>query len=99
MNKLKEKEKALVERRKKGYYRSKYTHRVAYSKISKAYEPYITRDNLIMLKHKWSTQKNEAMNKSVSSYAPKDKPYCSTPSLATRVEITEAVQMAANHSC
>ena len=98
MDKLKEKEKTLVERRKKGYYRSKHTHRVAYSKISKAYEPYITRENLIMLKHKWSTQKNEAMNKSVSSYAPKDKAYCLTPSLATRVEIAGAVQVAGNHS-
>ena len=97
MEKLKEKEKALVERRKKGYYRSKHTHRVAYSKISKAFEPYISRDNLKMLNHEWSTQKNEAMNKSVSAYAPKDRTYCSTPSLSTRVEIAGAVQVAGNH--
>ena len=49
-----------------------------------------------MLHHPWSTQKNEAMNKSVSSYAPKDRTFSTTNSLLTRVSIAGAVQGANN---
>ena len=49
-----------------------------------------------MLHHPWSTQKNEAMNKSVSSYAPKDRTFSTTKSLLTRVTIAGAVQGTTN---
>jgi hypothetical protein len=51
MDNLKQKEKVLVERRKHGYYRAKDTHPEAYAKIIKVYEPYISRNNLAMLRH------------------------------------------------
>ena len=93
----KQKKNGLVERREHGYYRSKNTHQATYAKIFKVYEPYISRDNLEMLKHKWSTHKNEAINKRITSYTPKDKTYCTTTSLVTRVEMTGAVQIEGYH--
>ena len=89
---LKKKEKTLIERRQNGYYRNKHKHKKAYEQIVEVYAPYITRENLLMLHHPWSTQKNEAMNKSVSSYAPKDRTFSTTKSLLTRVTIAGAVQ-------
>ena len=50
-----------------------------------------------MLHHNWSTQTNEALNKSVSSYAPKDRTFCSTKSLMTRVSIAAGVQVQGYH--
>ena len=44
-----------------------------------------------MLCHAWSTQLNEAMNNSVSAYAPKTKNFGGTLSLKTRVGIAAAV--------
>jgi hypothetical protein len=95
---LKEKEKVLLERRKHGYYRNKEQHKNAYAKISKAFAPYITRDMLAMLHHNWSTQRNEAMNKSVTSFAPKDKTFSLTTSLLTRVNIAGAMHNKGNHT-
>ena len=86
-----------MERREQGYYRCKHKHTKAYSQICKRYQPYITAASLTMLHHQWSTQTNEALNKSVSSYAPKDRTFCSTQSLATRVSIAAAVQIAGYH--
>ena len=93
---LKKKERALIERRQNGYYRDKHKHKKAYEQIVEVYAPYISRENLLMLHHPWSTQKNEAMNKSVSSYAPKDRTFSTTKSLLTRVSIAGAVQGADN---
>ena len=45
-----------------------------------------------MLHHPWNTQKYEAMNKSVSSYAPKDRTFSTTKSLLTIVPIAGTVQ-------
>ena len=47
----------------------------------------------MQLKYVWSTQKNNAMNTSVASYAPKNKHYSGTESLLTRVGITGACQI------
>ena len=55
-------------------------------------KPYLTDDKLKMLMHPWSTQLNEALNNSISSYAPKTKTFCRTMSLLTRVGIAAAVQ-------
>ena len=57
MDNLKQKAKVLVESRKHGYYRAKSIHPVAYAKVIKAYEPYISWDNLPMLRHEWSKKK------------------------------------------
>ena len=50
-----------------------------------------------MLKHKWNTHTNELMNKSAVSYAPKEKTYCTTTSLVTRIEMAGAVQIGEYH--
>ena len=82
-----------MERKKSGYYRDKERHKTAYAKICEAYSSYITRDMLRMLHHSWSTQKNESLNKSVSSYAPKDRTYSRTNSLDTRIAIAGAIKI------
>ena len=93
MDELKEKEKNLMQRKQVGYYRCKIKHKNANSKNCEAYSPYIPRDILYMLYHKWYTKKNEALNKSVASYAPKDRTFSRTQSLHTRVSIAVAVQV------
>ena len=57
------------------------------------YSRFIHRNMLVQLNHMWSTQKNDAMNTSVSSYAPKNKHYSGTDSLLTRVGISGACQV------
>ena len=93
---LKRKERELIERRENGYYRNKEIHKNAYKQIYEAYLPFITRENLLMLHHPWSTQRNESMNKSVSAYAPKDRTFSTTKSLLTRVSVAGAVQGSGN---
>ena len=65
-----------------------------YNKIPKAYQPYITKKYIRQLHHPWTTQTNEALNKSVSAYAPKDRTFPTTQSLRTRVDIAAYVQAA-----
>ena len=60
-------------------------------KITAALAPYLSDNKLRMLCHTWSTQLNEAMNNSVSAYAPKTKNFGGTLSLKTRVGIAAAV--------
>ena len=93
LEQLKAKEKILMERQDKGYYRSKTIHHDMYLRITQAMQPYLTEHSLKMLSHTWSTQKNEAMNKSVSAYAPKGKTFCTTDSLKARVSVAGAIQV------
>ena len=90
---LKKREAALMERNEKGYYHSKIDHADLYREISAAYQPYITEDMLSQLQHTWSTQGNEAMNQSVSAFAPKGKTYSLMTSLDTRVAIAGGIQI------
>ena len=60
--------------------------------------PYLTDPKLKMLCHGWSTQKNEAMNNSVASYAPKTKNFNGTLSLKTRVGTAAAVMSLGYHT-
>ena len=59
-----------------------------------AYAPYITTEAMKQLNHPWHTQKNEAMNISVSAFAPKGKTYSMTNSLLTRVSIDAGISIA-----
>ena len=52
-----------------------------YNQITSDMARFMTKDMLIMLQHDWSTQMNEAMNTSVSSYANKNRTYSKTCSL------------------
>ena len=50
-----------------------------------------------MLWHQSDTNLNEAMNRSVSAFAPKDRTFCRTMSLETRVGIAAAVQIVGHY--
>ena len=54
----------------------------------------ITPNMMAKLNLVWITQKNEAVNTSVSSYAPKTKHYSGTDSLKIRVDIGAGCQVA-----
>ena len=57
-----------MQRQDKEYYRSKTVHHEMYVRITQAMQLYLTDNALKMFSHGWSTQINEAMNKSVSLY-------------------------------
>ena len=58
-----------------------------------ALEPYITEEVLLQLAHPWHTQKNEAMNQTVSAFAPKGRAYSLTASLDCRVALAAGTQI------
>ena len=89
---LKEKEKNLRAKEDSKYFRCKKADSKLYKQLCEAIAPYLTDEKLRMLNHPWSTQLNEAMNNSISSYAPKTKTFCRTMSLLTRVGIAAAIQ-------
>ena len=68
---IRRKERILMERGDKGYYRCKLIHKTAYAKITQTLRKYMTDENLQMLHHPFTTQSKEALNKNVSAYAPK----------------------------
>ena len=94
---LKTKEQILLERNNRGYYRCRNKHAVVYDKIMQTLEPYLSDENLRQLFHPYHTQHNEALNKSVASYAPKHKTFSTTESLSTRVGIAAGVQILGYH--
>ena len=65
----------------------------AYTLMCAALEPYLKPEILVMLYHPHTTQSNEALNKSVSSYGPKHKMYFLTKSLEARVGVAASVQI------
>ena len=86
------KEENLLQKHKDGYYRCKVKQGEMYHEILKRYSPYITREALQQLHHPWHTQRNEAMNQSVSAFAPKGKTYSLSTSLDSRVGIAAGVR-------
>ena len=64
-----------------------------YKEICELYRPYITKEYLADLAHPYSTQFNEAMNHSLSAFAPKGKTFSKTQSLDTRVAIADCTQI------
>ena len=94
---LKKYEQAMTERTDKGYYRCKVQHEELYNEFMLCYVKYITPDMLKMLMHNFSTQKNEALNHSVATSAPKGKDYSQSASLQTRVMLTGAAQIAGHY--
>ena len=89
---LKEKEKNLRAKEDSKYFRNKEVDSNLYEQIMECMKPYLADDKLKMLMHPWSTQLNEALNNSISSYAPKTKMFCRTMSLRTRIVIAAVVQ-------
>ena len=82
-----------MQRYKNGYYRYKQKHVEVYEELLTLYKSYITEEALRMLAHPYSTQSNEAMNKSVSCFAPKGKTFSRTESLDARVGIAGGIQV------
>jgi hypothetical protein len=89
----KRKEEVLIRRYEEGYYRSKETRGGVYKQIVDALKPYITKEALSQLAHPWHTQRNEAMNQSVSAFAPKGRTYSLTASLDCRVALAAGTQI------
>ena len=69
MSELKTWEKALFVWSQKGYYWCKVFHKKLYADITNAYASFITRPMLVMIHHKFTTQKNEALNNIIFAYA------------------------------
>ena len=76
-----------------GYARSKETRSDVYKQIVGALKPYITKETLIQLAHRWHTQRNEAMDQVVSTFAPKERTYSLTVSLDYRVALADSTQI------
>jgi len=94
---LKNMESTMIERTKKGYYMCTTLHRELYNKMLIAYSKYCTPTMLGMLQHEFLTQKNEAMNHSVATLAPKTKTFSKLSSLLTRVLLCGATQIVGHH--
>jgi len=92
-NELKKLEESMMERTDKGYYRCKIMHENFYNECRTAMAKYITPQMLSMLQHEFSTKKNEALNHSVATLAPKGKDYSQSSSLKTRVMLTAGAQI------
>ena len=93
LEEMKKRERVMMERNDRGYYRCKVKDKQLYEEIKQAYSRFVTPQMLKQLNHPWSTQKNEALNMSVSSYVPKVKHYSGTDSLLARVSITAGCQV------
>ena len=89
----KKKKEVLLAKKGKGHYRSMVEDEKLYQQIMQCVLPFISRDMVSMLWHTHDTNLNEAMNRSVSSFAPKDRTFCRTMSLQTRVSIAAGVQI------
>ena len=90
---LKKREREIAQRNDMSYYRCKDKHRKLYHDLTQAFAPFITHKMMTMLHHEFDTQKNEALNNSVASYAPKSKTFSLTNSLHCRVAIAAGVQI------
>ena len=83
----------MMDRTDKGYYRCKIRDENFYNECRTAIAKYITPQMLSMLQHEFSTKKNEALNHSVATLAPKGKDYSQSSSLKTRVMLTAGAQI------
>ena len=92
LEEMKNRERVMMERNDRGYYRCKVKDKKLYDEIMGVYSRFITRDMLEQLNHKWSTQKNEAMNTSVFSLAPKHKHYSRTDLYSLRAVLRALVK-------
>ena len=75
------------EERKKHYYRSKTKDAELYKELTRILSRFITLEALKEVAHAMDTLVNESMNNTISWIAPKNKVYCGTASLATRIAI------------
>ena len=74
------------------FYRSKMKDPVLYSKLQEIVARYISFDRLKEVSHGMDTNTNESFNNTFSWLAPKNKVYCGTRSLQTRLSIGIGIQ-------
>ena len=94
---MKSKEKILVERGEREYYRCKTVHIIAYEKVTQVLRKFMTTEKIKMLHHEYTTQSNEVLSKSVRAYAPENKTYSLTKSLEARLSIAAGSQIDGYH--
>ena len=73
LNALKEKEKNLSVKEDSKYFWNKEINSKLFEQIMECTKPYLADDKFKILMRPWSTQLNDALNHSISSYAPKTK--------------------------
>ena len=72
-------------------YRCKLRHSKLFGQCMEIIAKFVTEEHLQECHHKTSSQKNEAMNKSIMRYAPKDKTLCASMSLTSRISLAVAI--------
>ena len=72
-------------------YRCKVENEKLYLQCEEIMACFLTKERLRECHHQMSSQKNKAMNKSIMRYAPKDKMYCRTMGLTSRINIAIGV--------
>ncbi len=72
-------------------YRCKEKNKKLYLQCVEVIEKFIDEEHLRECHHNMSSQKNEAMNKSLMRYIPKDKTLCKTMSLTSRLGIAISI--------
>ena len=83
---------------RKSYYRCMKVHRVLYNQMAKKFEPFTTTERLVELMHEFDTQTNEALNRVIAKYAPKDRTYSTTMSLSNRIAIVTGIHNDGHHA-
>ena len=75
-----------------GFYRCKEKNALLYRQINECLRKVFSDEYLDQCRHEFDTQKNEAMNTSVSKYARKGRTYGTSMSLESRVMISLGIQ-------
>jgi hypothetical protein len=79
------------------FYRCKVKDVLLYKVLQEKLSRFTTLDRLKEVAHGMDTQVNEGFNNTVSWFAPKNKVYCGSPSLANRVGIAIGINMLGLH--
>ena len=88
---LKGKDRILLEKEEKKYFRSKITDKDPYKQITNVITPYLADENFKILSRPWSTQNIEPMNNPVAAYAPKKQNSSGMMSIKTKVGVAAGV--------
>jgi hypothetical protein len=72
-------------------YRCKTSNNKLYLQCLEIIERFTTKERLRECHHVMNSQKNEAMNRSVMRYAPKEKTYCETMALTLRLNMAISI--------
>ena len=88
--------KSISERDRQGYYRDMLLDKDLWDALVDKYERYRSKEMLAQCVHEYDTQK-KGMNTCVAKYAPKNKTYCKSISLETRVKVAAGIYIVGYH--